>query len=144
MKHVLCVCIGNSDRSPLMAGVLEMYLRNAGKADVICESAGVGPSAGSGGTASKFAVAAAKNIGIDLSEHQRRQTTEIDLSQYDLIVCATPDIAAMVIEHGAEMRKVYNAQIDNPWPVQFKEEFESTFEKVLGRMGIVVQRYFSS
>jgi len=30
MKKVLCVCLGNSDRSPVMAAVLGMYLKSAG------------------------------------------------------------------------------------------------------------------
>ena len=141
MKKVLCVCIGNSDRSPVMAAVLKMFLKNAGH-DVICESAGAGVSAAKGGPATPFAVTAAKRIGIDLTGHEKRRITSLDLADYDLVICASDEIAAQVIQAGVEMKKVYNAQVTNPWPCQFQEDYDGTFQQILAAMYRVVARYF--
>lgn len=142
MKNVLCVCIGNGDRSPVMAAVLGMFLKNAGH-EAVCESAGVGENAAKGGGATSFAVAAAKRIGIDLSGHTKRRITSLNLRDYDLIICASDEIAGQVIQTGADMKNVYNAQITNPWPCQFQEDYDRTFEQALAAMYRVVARYFS-
>lgn len=142
VQKVLCVCIGNGDRSPNMAAVLGMFLKNAGH-EVVCESAGVGENAAKGGAATPFAVVAAKRIGIDLSDHNKRRITSLNLADYDLIVCASDEIAGQVIQAGADMKKVYNAQITNPWPCQFQVDYDGTFEQVLSAMYRVVARYFS-
>lgn len=139
---VLCVCIGNSDRSPVMAAVLQLFLRNGGH-DVICESAGVGENAAKGGGATPFAVAAAKRIGLDISGHTKRHISSLDLTHYLLIVCASDEIAAQVIKAGGDMGKVYNAQITNPWPCKFQVDYDGTFEQSLSAMYRVVARYFS-
>lgn len=141
--RVLCVCLGNSDRSPLMAAALKKLLEGTDNDDVVCESAGVGESASRGGRAAPFAIAAAKRIGIDLSSHTRRHIVSLDLTSYDLIVCASDEIAGLIIAAGADLKKVYNAQITNPWPVQFEVDFERTVEAILGAMYRVVCRYFS-
>lgn len=143
MKKVLCVCIGNSDRSPVMAAVLEMFLEHTCH-EVTCESAGVGESAVKGGPATPFAVAAAQRIGLDLTGHQRRHIASFNLADYDLIICASDEIAALVIQAGAEMKKVHNAQVTNPWPCQFQEDYDGTFQQILAAMYRVVARYFSN
>lgn len=141
LGRILCVCIGNSDRSPVMAKVLEMFLRNVGH-QVICESAGVGENAGKGGGAAPFAVRAAKRIGLDLSGHKKQRITSLDLNSYDLIICANDEIAAQVMQAGGEMKKIYNAQITNPWPCQFQEDYDRTAEAIMSAMYRVVTRYF--
>ena len=140
MKNILCVCLGNSDRSPVMAAVLGMFLKTAGH-DVVCESAGVEKSAMSG-AAGKYGITAAKRIGLDISSHQRRHVSTLNLSDYDLIICASDEIAGKVIEAGADMKKVYNAQITNPWPVQFQEDYDPTMANILTAMYRVITRYF--
>jgi len=142
IKRIMCVCIGNSDRSPVMAAVLEMFLKNAGY-EVGCTSVGISESANRGGGASPFAVTAAKRIGIDLTGHGRTQIASHGLDYYGLIICASDEIAAKVIELGADPKKVYNAQIPNPWPVQFQEDYDVTFAQILAAMYRVVARYFS-
>lgn len=139
VKKVLCVCIGNGDRSPMMAEVLEKFV---GRDRVVCDSAGIGASAKKGGAA-KFAVEAARRIGLDLSRHVRKHIDRCKLTEYDLIVCASDEIAAKVIEAGADMSLVYNAQITNPWPVQFQEDYDGTVAQILGAMYRVICRYFS-
>ncbi len=141
-RKVLCVCIGNSDRSPVMAAVLGMLLHNT-MHNILCESAGISEHA-RGGTAAPFGLKAAKRIGLDLSEHSRRHISAMDLKEYELIVCVSDTVAAAVIEAGADMGKVYNANITNPWPVQFQDDYEEqTMPSILVAMYRVVRRYFS-
>lgn len=141
IKRVLCVCVGNSDRSPMMAAVLGMFLKNAGRV-VVCESAGTGPTAAKG-TTTPFAIRAAQRIGLDISQHVRRRTTDLDLKAYDLIVCANDQIAGEIIEAGAPMKNVYNVQVPNPWPVQFEADYHGTVEAIMAAMYRVIVRYFS-
>jgi protein-tyrosine-phosphatase len=111
-KKILCVCIGNSDRSPVMAAVLQMFLTNAGD-DVSCGSAGIGENAAKGGPPAPFAVEACRRIGIDIASHNKLRITSLNLADYDLIVCANDEIAGQVIQAGGDMKKIYNAQITN-------------------------------
>ena len=124
-----------------MAAVLQMLLEKAGH-EVVVESAGISESAATGGPAAPFAVAAAKRIGLDLSGHKRRQTTSLNLAEYDLIVSASDEIAGQIIKDGGDMKKAYNAQIANPWPVQFEQDYEKTMIAIMGAMYLVVARYF--
>lgn len=136
------MCIGNSDRSPVMAAVLRMYLRNTNY-KVICESAGISENAAKGGCAAKFAVAAARRIGLDISDHQKQHIATVNLADYDLIVCVSDEVAGKVIEAGADLRNVYNAQISNLWPYQFQDDYDTTFMQILAAMYKVVAHYFS-
>lgn len=141
IKKVLCVCIGNSDRSPVMSAVLGMFLRNAGHV-VTVESAGISETAGKGGSAAPFGLAAAKRIGLDISSHMRRQTTQINLVEYDLFITASDEIAGELMKQGVPMNLIYNAQVPNPWPVQFQEDYDqTTMPVILSAMYRVVSRY---
>lgn len=125
-----------------MAAVLGMYLKNAGH-DIVCESAGIGENAAKGGPASLPAAVAARRIGLNIygGLHNKRHISQVNLEDYDLIVCAGDEIAGKVIEAGVGMDKIYNAQITNPWPVQFQEDYDKTFEQILAAMYRVVVRY---
>lgn len=142
MKNVLCVCMGNSDRSPVLAALLALFLKNAGH-PVICESAGIHDSAKIG-KAAPFGLAAAKRLGLDLSGHARRHISELDLKSYDLIVTMSDFIAEAVIVAGADMKKVYNAQVENPWPVQFQEDYDNVcMPALLSAAYRIIRHYFS-
>lgn len=122
-----------------MAAVLGMYLKHH---DVICESAGTSEYAARGGPAAEFATKAAQQIGLDISRHERRQVTNINLSGYDLIVCVNDEIGGEMYNAGVEPKKIWNAQIVNPWPVHFEQDYEPTMQSILGAMYKVVARYF--
>ncbi|MCI0615059.1 hypothetical protein L0244_18870 [bacterium] len=125
-----------------MAAILGFFLNSTEHA-LFCESAGIGESAMKGGSGASFAVTAAKRIGLDISGHRRRHVDSLDLSEYDLVVTASDEIAGVMIEKGVEMKKIYNAQVSNPWPVQFQEDYDTTFSAILLAMYRVVTRYFS-
>lgn len=141
-KKILCVCVGNSDRSPVMAAVLSQFLKNAGhEAEV--ESAGVGENAAKGGCAGHHGVEAAKRLGLDITKHNKRRTNSLNLKEYDLIICATDGIAGQLYEQGADVSKLYNAEISNPWPCQFQEQYDVTMEQILVMSYRIIKFYFS-
>ncbi|NLF27290.1 MAG: low molecular weight phosphatase family protein [Clostridiales bacterium] len=66
MKKVICVCTGNTCRSPMAAAFLQRALP-----DWDISSAGLFASSGQG--AAPEAVAAMRELGIDISGHRSRQ-----------------------------------------------------------------------
>jgi protein-tyrosine phosphatase len=91
MERVLCVCVGNISRSPMMQAVLQQHLGAAFRV----ESAGV-REALAGRPANHRSVACMKERGIDLSGHISRWIGDLDLDQYRWIVCAGHDEADKV------------------------------------------------
>ena len=151
IKRIMCVCLGNSDRSPVMAAVLTWMLQNAGIKDVVVHSAGVTDSAKSGARAGIFGIRAAKLLGLDISGHKRQHVSTLLAAlpageDYDLYVCVNDDVAGKLMEEFTDpsslMPKMYNAQIPNPWPVQFDADYEPTMKAILSQMFIVIARYF--
>ncbi len=74
---ILFVCTGNTCRSPMAEG----YLKSLG---IDCESRGLSAD---GLPASKNAVTAMKEIGIDISLHLSKQLTQNDINRFDKIIC---------------------------------------------------------
>ena len=144
ITRVLCVCKGNGDRSPMMAGVLQMYLDRTDFPDrnVVCESAGIPEIASNIVGASHHMIEAANRLNIDLGSHERRWVNSLDINEYHLIVCVDDKVAAHVIGLGADISNVYNAQISNPWPSQFQRDFDDTAEQIMAKMYRVVTRHF--
>ena len=67
MEKVLCVCVGNISRSPMMQALLQQHLGEAFRV----ESAGVSREL-SGRPANHRSVACMKERGVDLSGHVSR------------------------------------------------------------------------
>lgn len=85
MEKVLCVCLANSSRSPMMQAVLQQHLGGAFQV----ESAGIRKQ-GTGLGANQRSILCMNERGIDLTGHTRRYIGELDLSQYSWIVCVGP------------------------------------------------------
>jgi protein-tyrosine-phosphatase len=88
MERVLCVCVGNISRSPMMQAVLQQHLG----ATFIVESAGLRKEL-AGRPANYRSVACMKERGVDLSGHVSRWIGDLDLGQYRWIVCVGHDEA---------------------------------------------------
>jgi len=86
MKKVLCVCAGNISRSPMMRAVLQQHLGAA----FLVESAGVREEL-AGRPANHRSVSCMKERGVDLSVHVSRWVGDLDLDQYQWIVCVGHD-----------------------------------------------------
>ena len=91
MEKVLCVCLGNISRSPMMQAVLQQQLG----AGFVVESAGVTREL-AGRPANIHSVACMSERGVDLSGHISRWVGDLDLDQYGWIVCVGPDEADKV------------------------------------------------
>ncbi|HTP77475.1 MAG TPA: low molecular weight phosphatase family protein [Rhizomicrobium sp.] len=92
MERVLCVCLGNRSRSPMMQAVLQELLGP----DFQVESAGAGREAAGFARANARSIACMKERGIDLSGHASRWAGDLDLTQYGWIVCVGRDEADKV------------------------------------------------
>ena len=91
MEKVLCVCLGNISRSPMMQAVLQRHLGAA----FLVESAGVSREL-AGRPANNHSVACMNERGVDLSGHISRWIGDLDLDQYRWIVCVGDDEANKV------------------------------------------------
>ena len=91
MKKILCVCVGNISRSPMMQAVLQQHLGAAFQV----ESAGLSREL-AGRPANHRSVACMKERGVDLSSHVSRWIGDLDLGQYRWIVCVGQDEADTV------------------------------------------------
>lgn len=87
-KSVLIVCTGNTCRSPLVATILNNHISKSILKNKIFVSSG-GISAQNGDSASEHAITIAKNLGLDLTNHNSQQVTQQILDKYDLILCVT-------------------------------------------------------
>ena len=88
MEKVLCVCVGNISRSPMMQAVLQQHLGTT----FLVESAGLRKEL-AGRPANYRSVACMKERGVDLSGHISRWIGDLDLGQYRWIVCVGHDEA---------------------------------------------------
>jgi protein-tyrosine phosphatase len=91
MQKILCVCVGNISRSPMMQAVLQQHLGDA----FLVESAGLTREL-AGRPANHRSVACMYERGVDLSAHVSRWVGDLDLSQYQWIVCVGHDEAEQV------------------------------------------------
>jgi protein-tyrosine-phosphatase len=89
--RLLFVCTGNTCRSPMAEGILKKVLKDKGVENVEVRSAGthgldLAP-------ASVFAAAAAKAMGVDISQHRSRTLNEQMIEEADLILVMSPEHA---------------------------------------------------
>jgi arsenate reductase len=78
MKHILFVCIENSNRSQMAQAFANMY----GGSDIVAYSAGSKPS----GKVNPKAVVAMQELGYDLTTHGSKSLDDIPQITYDYIV----------------------------------------------------------
>lgn len=127
IKKVLCVCKGNSDRSPLLAAVLQLFMK-----DAEIHSAGILDLA-TGRHASHQAVTAGRRFGLELGDHRGKKIEDVPHSLYDLVVCVDDSVVTYVSEKlGIPTNKIYNVQVGNCYPVKCQADFdEITLPKIL-------------
>lgn len=88
MNKIMFVCTGNVCRSA-MANAYMQYLVNqrSDKSDFLISSCGI--NAVTGESATDFAILAMKNYNVDLSSHRAKNINDIDIENYDIILCMT-------------------------------------------------------
>ena len=85
MKKILFVCTGNTCRSPMA----EVLFRERIGSGTEWEAASAGIYAGAGSPASENSIAAVRELGLDLGNHQSQPLTPELIQQADLIVAMT-------------------------------------------------------
>jgi protein-tyrosine-phosphatase len=93
MKRVLCVCLGNTCRSPMMQALLQKELGDGFQV----ESAGIRKEA-AGQPANENSLVCMHERGIDLNGHRSRWIGNLDPSDYAYIVCVGEKEAEEVAE----------------------------------------------
>lgn len=94
--RILFVCTGNTCRSPLAEAIARRILADAGKKNVIVESAGT--NAWDGAPASDDALLVGVERNIDLSGHRSRRLTREMVEQADLVLVMSPEHLTRVRE----------------------------------------------
>jgi protein-tyrosine-phosphatase len=88
----LAVCTGNTCRSPMLAALLRQRLDQAGLRGDRVASAGTG--AAQGEPASAGAAAEMARRGLDLAGHRSVNVRQLDLGEFDRVLCMTSSHAA--------------------------------------------------
>lgn len=94
---ILCICTGNTCRSPMLAALLRHYLDQAGRDEPV-ESAGL--AACRGAPASAAAQACMRSLGLDLSDHRSKPVDAALLQAATHILALGPRHAAALREAG--------------------------------------------
>jgi len=94
--RILFVCTGNTCRSPLAEAIARRILADAGKNNVIVESAGT--NAWDGAPASDEALLVGVERNIDLSGHRSRRLTREMIEEADLVLVMSPEHLSRVRE----------------------------------------------
>jgi protein-tyrosine-phosphatase len=102
---LLCLCTGNTCRSPMLATLLRSALDRRGLRGITVESAGTGAT--NGEPASAEAVACLASQGLDLGRHRSRHVSTVDLGSYDRILCMTSSHAAFVRSSGVPPERIF-------------------------------------
>lgn len=109
-RKILCVCFGNTCRSPMLQALLS---RNLQRGEFEIESAGLADRTGA--PASAHAVTCMQERGMDIASHRSRKASELDLASYDHIYCVEETLSHQLIALGAPIGKVEVVEVSNPY-----------------------------
>ena len=100
-KRLIFVCTGNTCRSPMAEGLLKALLGENPTWDI----ASAGVYASSGHPASPHAIAALREKGIELSDHQSQPLTPERIHQADLLITMTQSHCDAVLSIAPESKQ---------------------------------------
>lgn len=100
------VCTGNTCRSPMAEGIFRKRMRERELDErVLCQSAGLSPVEGE--PASPNAVIAAREMGVDLSQHAARRITGEEIPMWDLFFTMSETHGYILERGGVPPQKIY-------------------------------------
>lgn len=126
---ILFICTGNTCRSPMAEGIFKKMLQENGRTNIDCQSAGL--STTDGLSVTENAVAACKEIDVDISAHRSRRLTLQDAKGFDLLAVMTQTHASMLRAAGIPQGKIYvlGNQISDPYGGNL-EEYRTCCRKI--------------
>lgn len=102
--QILCVCTGNTCRSPMLMCLLQEELKRAQLSHISVVSAGT--AAASGDSASSHARTCMQDLGLSLDAHRSQRVDPTNLAQYQHILCMTSNHAAALRSYGASTQQL--------------------------------------
>jgi protein-tyrosine-phosphatase len=145
INKVLCVCIGNGDRSPFMAAVLRLLTEKV--YDITAESAGVSPNITVGMPHASAAVLAGERFGFDIHKSTRRRVQDLKLADYGLFITVSDQVGEKLMEIATQQhvdisRMIANLNVANPYPVGRQAMYdEKVIPYVFAEMANIVRWY---
>lgn len=118
-RRIIFICTGNTCRSPMAEGLLREMLKKNGTDGIVCSSAGINAFAGD--EAQPNAIAAAAELGADISEHRSRPYHPDMAGETDLFVCMTPLHAMMLADVPGEKKVILAGGIPDPYGGELEE-----------------------
>ncbi|MEX0934106.1 MAG: hypothetical protein WD003_02525 [Candidatus Paceibacterota bacterium] len=107
---ILCVCFGNTCRSPMLQALLA---RDLSRQEFEIESAGLSGNAGK--AASPHAIKCMQEKGLDITDHRSRKASDLNLHSYDHIYCVEKVLSQRLIELGTPRERIEVVEVSNPY-----------------------------
>lgn len=98
----------------MFAALLQQSYSVDGRSDIIVESAGISREA-VGQTAAPDWETLRDLTGVDLSQHRSRCIDDLDVEQYDKIICLDEKVYQQLLGRGWAKERVKLVAIPNPW-----------------------------
>ncbi|RJQ35802.1 low molecular weight phosphatase family protein [Candidatus Parcubacteria bacterium] len=107
-KAILCVCMGNTCRSPMVEALVRQGLAERG-IEAQVESCGLLDELleGKFTTANEHSIEMMSHEGIDISGHEPRHVSVVgDIGSFDAIIAVTDSVKSTLIELGADGERI--------------------------------------
>ncbi|MCK5602358.1 ATP-grasp domain-containing protein [Candidatus Pacearchaeota archaeon] len=145
-NSIIFVCKGNICRSPFAECYLKNLIRNSGH-KLRIESYGYFPQ--SNRRCSHNAIEAAKQLGVDLTQHHSKVVSEETLSQFDLIVVFDVQNYTWICQSFKKLKRnvLYLGAVSNKDRIEFvpdpygkdREYFATTYKSIAGMIDMFVR-----
>ena len=150
MKKIMFVCTGNICRSAMAHAYMQFSVNKLkNKDDYLISSCGTYAVPGEKST--NNAVIAMKEYGVDLSNHHATNIRDIDIENYDLILCMTMQHKRNVVElYPKLLNKTYTIKeyvnrdeiykdIDDPWGLNL-QVYKDCARDIVNNVDKVIQK----
>ena len=114
MKKIMYICTGNICRSAMAHGYMQHIVNNSDeKNNYLISSCGI--YAMTGDKSTNNAIQAMKEYNVDLENHRATNIRDIDIENYDLVLCMTTMHKINVLSMYPKDSNTKYKDIDDPW-----------------------------